>query len=302
MWLSANLKVYRFLLPYLPYTNRCSQLRTSTMKEEIINRKGARKVQDIPKEVLKLLNVGKIETANLTEWLAIDHLKLIQTNFAEIGISEENVNLISEKIKAQKKPSTMNTIKLVGSTLYELYSDNKKFDSIFDKLSSHLSDSIRCYAPYFKSLNQNLSISEKLNQSEKLIADNHFGVREVVWMALRPEIDKNLEQSIEILSDWTKSENENIRRFTTESTRPRGVWCKHIEQLKENPEIALPILRNLKSDESKYVQDSVGNWLNDASKSKPNFVIELCDKWRKESSTKETEKIIKRARRTIDKK
>ncbi len=272
------------------------------VEQDILNRKGARKAQDIPKEVLELLNVGKIETVNLTEWLAIDHLKLIQTNFAEIGISKENIKLISDKIKMQKKPSTMNTIKLVGSTIYELYSDKKELDPIFDKLSSHLADSIRCYAPYLKSLNPNLSISEKLNQSKKLITDNHFGVREVVWMALRPEIEEDLEKSIEILSGWTKSKNENIRRFTTESTRPRGVWCKHIERLKENPEIALPILEHLKADNSKYVQDSVGNWLNDASKSKPNFVIDLCEKWRKESPVKETEKIIKRARRTIDKK
>lgn len=272
------------------------------MDKEIINRKGARKAQDIPNEVLELLNVGKIETVNLTEWLAVDHLKLIEANFTEIGISEENTKLISEKIKSQKKPSTMNTIKLVGTTLYELYPNDKISDAMFDNLSSHVSDSIRCYAPYLTSLNKNLSITEKLEQSKKLIADHHFGVREVVWMALRPEIDKNLEKSIEILSGWTKSENENIRRFTTESTRPRGVWCKHIERLKENPEMALPILESLKSDSSKYVQDSVGNWLNDASKSKPNFVIELCNKWTKESPTKETEKIIKRAKRTIDKK
>lgn len=281
--------------------NVCSNLRTDTMEKEIINRKGARKVQDIPEEVMDLLNIGKIETVNLTEWLAIDHLKLIETNFVEIGISEKNINLISEKIKAQKKPSTMNTIKLVGSTLYELYLDDNTFHSIFEKLSAHLSDSIRCYAPYFRSLDNKLSITEKLDQSKKLIVDTHFGVREVVWMALRPEIDENLEKSIKILSSWTKSENENIRRFTTESTRPRGVWCKHIERLKENPEMALPILENLKSDNSKYVQDSVGNWLNDASKSKPNFVIELCKEWIKKSPTKETEKIIKRARRTIDK-
>jgi len=272
------------------------------MKKEIINRKGARKAQDIPKDVLALLNMGKIQTVNLTEWLAIDHLKLIETNFLEIGISKENIKLISQKIKAQKKPSTMNTTKLVGSMLYELYSTDKKMSSIFTKLSTHLSDSIRCYAPYLKSLDKNLSIEEKLDQSKELIADSHFGIREVVWMALRPAIEEHLEKSIDVLSGWTTHEDENIRRFTTESTRPRGVWCKHIERLKENPEIALPILDNLKSDQSKYVQNSVGNWLNDASKTKPNFVIELCKKWEKESPTKETEKIIKRARRTIDKK
>ncbi|MEL6823559.1 MAG: DNA alkylation repair protein, partial [Calditrichota bacterium] len=145
-------------------------------------------------------------------------------------------------------------------------------------------------------------VTEKFEQIKMLIADQHFGVREVVWIALRPEIDINLDEAIQILADWTNSPDENIRRFTTECTRPRGVWCKHIEKLKENPEIALPILENLKSDSSKYVQDSVGNWLNDASKSKPEFVSHLCDKWKVESPTKETEKIIKRARRTINKK
>ncbi|CAM1371683.1 DNA alkylation repair protein [Tenacibaculum xiamenense] len=272
------------------------------MNKEILSRKGARKAVDIPNDILELLNQGKIETVNLTEWLAVDHIMLVSTIFPEIGIKENEIHLIVEKIKSQKKPSTMNTTKLIGATLYELSSEAGNLDDISNKLSTHLSDSIRCYAPYLIALNENLSITEKLSNSLELIADNHFGVREVVWMALRPEIDKNLYQAIEVLSTWTINTNENIRRFTTESTRPRGVWCKHIDQLKENPKLALSILEPLKSDTSKYVQDSVGNWLNDASKSKPEFVLNLCSKWLKESPTKETEKIIKRAKRTINKK
>ena len=48
------------------------------MDKEILNRKGARKVNEVPVEVLKLLTEGKIETVNLTEWLAIDHSILTQ--------------------------------------------------------------------------------------------------------------------------------------------------------------------------------------------------------------------------------
>ncbi len=271
------------------------------MKAEIINRKGARKVQDIPKEVLDLLNIGKIETVNLTEWLAVNHSKLIQYNFGKIGISENITKIIREKVATQKKPSTMNTIKLIGSILYKNYANTNDYESILNHLSTHTADSIRCYAPYLISLNEQLSIQEKFNTAKHLVADKHFGVREVVWMALRPEIDKNLNEAIDYLTNWTESEDENIRRFTSEATRPRGVWCKHIEALKEKPELALPILEKLKSDSAKYVQDSVGNWLNDAGKSQPEFVVKLCERWKSASPTKETQKIIKRARRTIDK-
>jgi len=273
-----------------------------TMNPEILNRKGARKAQDIPENVLKHLHTGEIETVNLTEWLAIDHTKLIKAVFPGLGIDEQFTDQLSEAIMSQKKASAMNTTKLIGAQLYERYSKTDQLNRILEQLSSHSSDSIRCYAPFLIGLNARLTIQEKLSQSQGLVADKHFGVREVVWMALRPEIDKNLKESIDLLSGWTKSEDENTRRFTTEATRPRGVWCKHIETLKENPALAIPILDGLKSDPSKYVQDSVGNWLNDASKSKPEFVVQLCDQWLRDSASKATSKIVKRARRTIDKK
>lgn len=270
-------------------------------REQITNRKGARKIEEVPAEVLGLLNRGEIETVNLTEWLAIDHIQLIQHVFPRLGISEQIVEFLAEKVAVQKKPTAMTNTKLIGSSLFVTYNQAYEYPEIVEKLSTHPSDAIRCYAPYLIALDFTRSLEEKLVASAKLVADSHFGVREVVWFALRPEIDKELPTAISFLSQWADSDNENIRRFTTEATRPRGVWCKHIEALKEQPELALPILEKLRSDPSKYVQDSVGNWLNDASKSQPDFVHELCMKWQAESPSKATQKIIKRARRTLDK-
>jgi len=145
----------------------------------------------------------------------------------------------------------------------------------------------------------------QINQQKKpskmntIVADSHFGVREIIWMALRPEMSEYLDFSIAFLSHWAESEDENIRRFSTEALRPRGVWCAHIEALKEKPEQYLPILDKLKTDKAKYVQDSVGNWLNDASKTRPDFVMALCKRWENESPTKETKYIIKKALRTL---
>ncbi|MEO0789115.1 MAG: DNA alkylation repair protein [Bacteroidota bacterium] len=278
-----------------------SLIEISMIAEEIRNRKGPRKAQDIIPEVLSLLNTGQIQTVNLTEWLAIDHVKLISEVFPSLGISNADLNTVIDKLKRQKKLTSMSATKTVGHMLYDLNQGKASLYDVFDRLSAHQSDAIRCYSPYLIALDHSLDLKEKLNRVKPLVADEHFGLREVVWMAMRPEINRSLDQAIKLLTNWTRSEDDNIRRFTTEVSRPRGVWCKHIDRLKEDPNLALPILENLKSDPSKYVQDSVANWLNDASKTQAQFVIDLCDRWRVESPTKETQRIVKRARRTIDK-
>ncbi|NKI32500.1 DNA alkylation repair protein [Muricauda sp. DJ-13] len=259
------------------------------------NRKGARSLKDINPEVLDYLNQGKIETANLMEWLAIDQQALLKVVLEET----EKVNWLpsfEEAINSQKKPTANSNTKVIGETFAQLTSD----DGFYQYLKSHTSDVVRCWACWAESLLQD-EIGTLLNISKFYAADKHFGVREVVIFASKDRMNEQLEECVTELSKWTTSKDENIRRFVAEAMRPVGVWVKKIEAFQENPAKGLPLLEPLKSDPSKYVRDSVGNWLNDASKSKPEWVIEVCSRWQKESQTKETAYIIKKALRTIQK-
>lgn len=264
----------------------------------MIKRKGAKSTKDIPIDVMEQLNSGKIETANLVEWLVVDQ-KILLENLLSQNNRIKYLQPILEKISNLPK-QTVNTInEAIGMGLLEFSTINND-DDILKIISTHKSDIIRCWATYTIGKNTAFNINEKLLKIQPFSADNHFGVREISWLAVRKSIAENLKESITILSEWTLDNDENIRRFASEATRPRGVWCEHIEELKQKPELGLPILEPLKSDRSKYVQDSVGNWLNDASKTQPNFVKNLCWRWEKESNTKETKYIVKKALRTIN--
>lgn len=262
-------------------------------------RKGSRSTKDIPKEILEQLNNGQIESANLVEWLAVDQ-RLLLKNLLEQTNREQYLNPILMSIEGLKK-QTVNTInEVIGTTIFTQATQNND-DEISAILSTHPSDAVRCWATYTIGKNPKLDIQQMLRQIQPFAADKHFGVREICWLAVRKSISTNLTESLQILSTWTSNTDENIRRFASESTRPRGVWCEHIEILKQKPELGLMILEPMKSDSSKYVQNSVGNWLNDASKTQPQFVIDLCNRWTLESETKETKHIIKKALRTIEK-
>lgn len=269
------------------------------ISEEIINRKGARKGTDIPHDVLFLLNQGKIESVNLTEWLAVNHLTLLHHVLPSVGL-DHHLDGLTSKITQQKAESGMKAIRLIGQLLDEwLQKENgEKQAEVLQAFTHHVSDSVRCWAAYMNK-HRLSTLEEKLAYIQPFAADHHFGVREIAWMSVRESLTDQLDQSIEHLTAWAKSKDENIRRFSVEAIRPRGVWTKHIESLKQEPMRAQPILDLLKSDPSTYVQDSVGNWLNDASKTQPNWVINLCEQWLKDSDTKATSRIVKKAKRTI---
>ncbi|KAG1250677.1 hypothetical protein G6F68_012678 [Rhizopus microsporus] len=128
-----------------------------------------------------------------------------------------------------------------------------------------------------------------------LADDPHFGVREWAWLALRADIVTAPLQALEHLQPWTQETSPYLRRFACEALRPRGVWATHIAPFKQHPQQALPLLEALADDPERYVQDSVGNWLNDAGKTQPQWLRDLCVRWQHEHPGAANAYIRKRA-------
>jgi 3-methyladenine DNA glycosylase AlkC len=268
--------------------------------DALLKRKGAQRRADIPSDVLCGLNEGRLATVNLTEWLAIDMAALLRAVLPQVGL-EARVSELGAVADRLTEAGVMQRVEGIGAALYAALQNADDGEAVTQALASHPSDTVRQWANYAIVAGPALSLSERLAASRPFAADEHFGVRECAWMFARPFVAAELEQGLALFQTWVADPNPNIRRFAVEGTRPRGVWCAHIAALKANPELALPLLEPVRADPSRYVQLSVANWLNDASKSRPDWVEALCARWQRESPAKETKWIVNRALRTLRK-
>lgn len=252
-------------------------------------RKGAIRMADIAPDVRQALNQGTIEAVTLVEALVVDHGQLLRAIAADAGpetLAAMDATM-DGKITSRMKRS--------GAVLYDRFG----MEEGLARFITHRSDTVRGWAASIIGYAPGLKLPERLRLIAVLADDPNPGTREWAWMAVRPHIAADLERAIKLLTRWTAEPSANLRRFATESTRPRGVWCAHIQALKHDPAIALPLLDPLLADPTKYVQDSVANWLNDASKTQPDFVVELCRSWLQTAPTKATERICRRAMRSL---
>lgn len=248
--------------------------------------RGAKRRSEIPSAVLKALHRGEREAANLVESLAIDFRKLLKAALPQVKVPSD-IDLTSNAPVTQR-------MAVVADHIWE-----QTGISQLNEITLHPSDTVRGWACYVVALETSYSLAQRLDRIRRLADDPHFGVREWAWLAIRPHVIEDLSPAIRQFKTWVKHPAPNIRRYAVEITRPRGVWCAHLPALKQRPQDALPLLDPVKSDPSRYVQDSVANWLNDASKSQPDWVRDLCNRWLIASPTPETERICQRATRSI---
>lgn len=115
--------------------------------------------------------------------------------------------------------------------------------------------------------------------------------------AVRPFILKYELDMIGEMHKWSKHKNHKVRRLASEGSRPRLPWAMGIPFLKKDPSSILPILENLKCDDSEYVRRSVANSINDIAKDHPSIVLDLASRW--SGLSKETDAIVKHGSRTL---
>jgi 3-methyladenine DNA glycosylase AlkC len=249
-------------------------------------RKGSLKPSDVPIDVLNRLNSGAIETVNLAECLVVDFATLMMQVVPELAT-----------VAKSRIPPTDGITKRMAAA-GKLLLEHLGAEGVQD-LAAHPSDTVRGWAAYSLVAIPDLSLAERLNSMRSLADDNHFGVREWSWLAVRPYVAAQIDEAIPLLMPWVSNNSPNIRRFAIEITRPCGVWCAHLPKLKKNPELGIHLLEPVRADESRYVRDSASNWLNDAAKSQPEWVKMVCDRWQLESNVPETIKLCTRALRSV---
>ena len=267
------------------------------MAHHLLGRRGAARIALIPAEVLAALNAGAIPTVNLNEFLALDLPLLVRNVARDIGLDPDAERLQDTFAMLPAFPPVKRHFH-VARALYDLTQPRADRDAVAHALATHPSDVARCWAAQWIAFSS-LPLEAKLTATWRFAADAHFGVRELAWMAVRDEIAGDVDAAVRLLQAWATHPDPNIRRFASESTRPRGVWCAQIDVLKREPWRGLPLLEPLRGDESRYVQNSVANWLNDAAKTQPDWVADVCDSWSRDKPSAATRYIVKRAQRSL---
>src|SRR5690606_16915988 len=115
--------------------------------------------------------------------------------------------------------------------------------------------------------------------------------------AIRRFIVQDGSNVMKLMKEWSFDDNEHVRRLSSEGCRPRLPWSINLPEFIKNPDPIFDILENLKMDNSKYVQKSVANNLNDISKDHPNKIVSLAKAW--QGIHNNTDWILKHACRTL---
>jgi hypothetical protein len=172
---------------------------------DITKRIGASSKDTIAPTILQQLNQGILQTATLSECLAIDFAALMHHLFPTIP-----TQAIAQLNQAKDQGITKR-MELAATILVEQLDAQQ-----LATLSLHPADTVRGWAAYSIAIAPSLNLADQLDRIRPLADDSHFGVREWAWLAIRSAIAQDIDHSIAVLLPWTADSSANIRRFAIE--------------------------------------------------------------------------------------
>ena len=116
--------------------------------------------------------------------------------------------------------------------------------------------------------------------------------------ALRPFLAADPVDALDRMERLLDHESHHVRRWVSEGTRSRLPWAKKIDALIDHQERRLAFLAALRHDESRYVQRSVANHLQDILKDDEPRGIQVIRSWASERQ-ESTNWIIRHASRNL---
>lgn len=239
------------------------------------------RLADVTPRRIRELESGGAST-NHVEQMAMSMAALARSHLGTLG--DHEAGLVSPRFLDRMRAGAALAWDCFGSDVFEI-------------AASWKSDTTRGWAAFAVDLAPG-GTAQRLALAECFARDNHFAVREWAWLGVRPTVLSDTPQAIQILSARCSDGSANLRRFCSEVTRPRSVWGVHSTVLKSDPELGRPVLDQLVSDSSRYVQLSVGNWMNDAARSNPSWVRATCDRWHREHGV-QAALVLRRATRSM---
>lgn len=116
--------------------------------------------------------------------------------------------------------------------------------------------------------------------------------------AIRTLLRHDLDHALEIVTDWTASPDEHVRRLASEGTRAYLPWAVRVPGLLARPGVTVGILDALYRDDGEYVRRSVANHLNDLSRDSPELVVATARRWL-DAPAPTTQALVRHALRTL---
>jgi 3-methyladenine DNA glycosylase AlkC len=117
--------------------------------------------------------------------------------------------------------------------------------------------------------------------------------------AVRPFILRDPARMMAQMLAWSCHDHPGVRRLASEGCRPRLPWAMSLPNLQADPAPILPILDQLKLDESDDVRRSVANNLNDISKDNPQVTLGVVRRWQHDHDSPAMRQLISHALRTL---